>query len=524
MISPMTVTASSSTANTTPRFPAEDPDTPLSTKTERRRREAERRRIGGDDTPQMPRIEKISVRRSLFATVERTPPQEVLRNGTQPLRSPLFIPHQKRTYLQQCFLLERVIAKGKFGEVFACRCRQTDQDFAVKVSLALIRGASKHREAQSHMSIPPHPHLLKIVSAWEQHERLFIQTERCWTSLQDYCSDPERVSDERIWGFTVDLLRAVRHLHGHGMIHDDIKPDNIFLTWDLRCKLGDFGLAVDLTNPVHVKNSDEGDSRYMAPELLAVKPSKASDMFSLGVSIFESRKDVELPETGGTWHRIRRGEIPKEFFKDVCVELIKVFMALMSHDPKDRPTAQELLESPVVKEKVRKRDEQIRKMSLVSFDEAHPVPLPMYSQVPPPVAPPAPSETHSERVYARSAIGDSIDQYLVEVEKQEKRKRAMEQTEEEPREQKEPLKVAGPNFDDSSDDEVEVKLIKKQPLSDSAQKKVVSKPSDEERCIRYKRISAQDESSPRIRGRQKMPRIIAAPNFNMLDEQSDTED
>ncbi|CAL2031248.1 unnamed protein product [Caenorhabditis brenneri] len=493
MISPMTVAPSTAT-NTTPRFPAEDPDTPLSTKTERRRREAERRRLEGDDTPQMPRIEKVSVRRSLFATVERTPPQEVLRNGTQPLRSPLFIPHQKRTYLQQCFLLEHVIAKGKFGEVFACRCRQTGGDFAVKVSLNLIRGASKHREAQSHMSIPPHPHLLKIVSAWEQHERLFIQTERCWTSMQDYCSDPERVSDEKIWGFTVDLLRAVRHLHHYGMIHDDIKPDNIFLTWDLRCKLGDFGLAVDLSNPVHVKNSDEGDSRYMAPELLAVKPNKASDMFSLGVSIFESRKDVDLPETGGTWHQIRRGEIPDKFFKDVCVELIKVFMALMSHDPEDRPTAEELLESPMVREKARRRDEQIRKMGLVA----------------PPAAKPVPSELHSERVYARSAIGDSIEQYLAEVEKLEKRKRAMEKTEERSKEQKETPKVGAINFDDSSDDELEVKLPEK------------SLP-DEERCIRYKRISAQDESSPRT-GRRKMPRIVPTLNFDMLDEQSDTED
>jgi len=49
-----------------------------------------------------------------------------------------------------------------------------------------------------------------------------------------------------IWAYSVDLLLAVKHLHDHNLIHMDIKPENIFIGMDGICKLGDFGLVIDL--------------------------------------------------------------------------------------------------------------------------------------------------------------------------------------------------------------------------------------------------------------------------------------
>lgn len=43
------------------------------------------------------------------------------------------------------------------------------------------------------------------------------------------------------------FLQAVRHLHNHKLVHMDIKPDNIFIGFDGLCKLGDFGLVIDLS-------------------------------------------------------------------------------------------------------------------------------------------------------------------------------------------------------------------------------------------------------------------------------------
>ena len=44
----------------------------------------------------------------------------------------------------------------------------------------------------------------------------------------------------------MDLLKALQHLHDHDLVHMDIKPENIFIGMDGICKLGDFGLMIDL--------------------------------------------------------------------------------------------------------------------------------------------------------------------------------------------------------------------------------------------------------------------------------------
>ena len=49
-----------------------------------------------------------------------------------------------------------------------------------------------------------------------------------------------------VWAYMVDLLQALGHLHDHDLVHMDVKPENVFLGMDGICKLGDFGLMIDL--------------------------------------------------------------------------------------------------------------------------------------------------------------------------------------------------------------------------------------------------------------------------------------
>ena len=64
----------------------------------------------------------------------------------------------------------------------------------------------------------------------------------------------------QIWSYLVDLLLAVQHLHDHDLIHMDIKPENIFIGMDGICKLGDFGLVIDLAK-MDSSKAVEGDPR-----------------------------------------------------------------------------------------------------------------------------------------------------------------------------------------------------------------------------------------------------------------------
>ena len=121
------------------------------------------------------------------------------------------------------------------------------------------------------------------------------------------------ISEDKVWQLLADMARAIKHVHDKGYVHLDIKPSNFFVTKEGQLKLGDFGIAVDLTKIDDLVDSDQcGDSVYMAPELLSQQPLKQRltqkvDIFSLGASLLEIASSMNLPQNGLLWQKLREG-------------------------------------------------------------------------------------------------------------------------------------------------------------------------------------------------------------------------
>ncbi|CAO4363711.1 unnamed protein product [Caenorhabditis nigoni] len=335
-------------------------ETPLSTKRERQALTPRFRR----PAPRM--IKTVPQTRSIWSVRKDTTPQLVTPHGPQALESPHYDRANKQTFFEQVFQIDEIIGRGSFGEVFAARCREDSRLYAVKVSIAPMRqhSMSKYREAESHMIIPPHKNLVKFYRAWEETDRLYIQTELCEQSLQQYCSVKHALPENEIWNIFVDLLEAVHHLHSNDMIHDDIKPENIFLTKHKICKLGDFGLVINLKNPNDVKSAEEGDSKYLAPEVLNGKPTFASDIFSLGVTILEAATDLDVPSNGDAWHQIRNGQIPERFFVGISSDLRVLIEQMINKEPMKRPTSDALRKHMSIRTRLDSRRRYILSMDM----------------------------------------------------------------------------------------------------------------------------------------------------------------
>jgi serine/threonine protein kinase len=101
--------------------------------------------------------------------------------------------------------------------------------------------------------------------------------------------------EKEIWRIFADMARAIKHVHDKGFIHLDIKPSNFFVAKDRTVKLGDFGLAVHESNIEKMLADIEGDSTYMAPELLNKKLTQKCDIFSLGTTLLEIASSLNLP-------------------------------------------------------------------------------------------------------------------------------------------------------------------------------------------------------------------------------------
>ncbi|XP_014666779.1 PREDICTED: membrane-associated tyrosine- and threonine-specific cdc2-inhibitory kinase-like [Priapulus caudatus] len=285
------------------------------------------------------------------------------------IRSPHYKEANKQLYFEQCFEVECKLGEGSFGQVYKVRSKEDGRYYAVKKSQQKFRGESdrlrKLDEVRKHEVLPKHENCVEFFKAWEEKQQLYIQIELCQTSLSNYSEMNHDIPETLIWNYTVDLLLAVKHLHDHDLIHMDIKPDNIFVSQDCVCKLGDFGLVVDLKKG-DISEALEGDPKYMAPELMDGKFGKAADIFSLGVTLLELATDLDVPRGGAAWHLLRSGNIPNYIFKGLQPGLCELLRLMMNPSYIRRPSADDILQMPAVQNHAVRRRRQLLSKKVVN--------------------------------------------------------------------------------------------------------------------------------------------------------------
>ncbi|KAL4224976.1 Protein kinase [Mactra antiquata] len=273
--------------------------------------------------------------------------------------SPGYNQHSRDLYFNQCFEVISQLGVGSFGEVFKVKSKEDGKLYAVKKSRDRFRGQSDRRrkleEVAKQEKLPPHQNCVRIHKAWEERQHLYLLVELCKTSLSNYAESHHEISEQFIWNFLVDLLQAVKHLHENSLVHMDIKPDNIFISHDGICKLGDFGLVIDLSKGSDFSEAQEGDPKYLAPELMDGKFGKPADIFSLGMTVLELASDLDLPRGGEGWHMLRRGQLPENFLRDKSFDLKYVIHQMLDPVPSSRPTADQCLAFPYVRKVLKRR-------------------------------------------------------------------------------------------------------------------------------------------------------------------------
>ena len=150
------------------------------------------------------------------------------------------------------------------------------------------------------------------------------------------------------------LCRAISYAHQHGVIHRDIKPQNIFLASDGTIKLADFGIAT-FQNANHVTRSEIviGSVHYMAPEISQGHPaSERSDIYSMGITFFELITgkvpfDSQSAVTVALMHIKDKFPSIKKFNNKTpqCVE--EIILKAVNKDPIDRYNSAEEMRSAI---------------------------------------------------------------------------------------------------------------------------------------------------------------------------------
>ena len=162
-------------------------------------------------------------------------------------------------------------------------------------------------------------------------------------------------TEDEIIVWLTELLLAVKHIHDKQIIHRDIKPENILVV-DNHIRLGDFGLMKMLTK----KDTAAGTIKYLSPEVFQGKPqSKASDMWAVGFVLGELMA-LRDPFVGAldSWTECKQAvltqtpSLPLEANEYYPHELKEIFASLLEKDPKRRPSVEEVLEIPILKNRI----------------------------------------------------------------------------------------------------------------------------------------------------------------------------
>ncbi|CDF88851.1 ZYBA0S03-03378g1_1 [Zygosaccharomyces bailii CLIB 213] len=217
------------------------------------------------------------------------------------------------------------LGDGQFSKVYQVTFAQTNQRYAVKAIQPNKHNCVKRilqeiklldEINQTTLDQEGKEYVIDFISSWKYQNSFYVMTEYYENGnldgfLQEHIiAKNTRLEDWRIWKIIVELSLALRFIHDScHIVHLDLKPANVMVTFEGNLKLGDFGMATHL--PLEdLAFENEGDREYIAPEIISdcIYDFKA-DIFSLGLMIVEIAANVVLPDNGNAWHKLRSGDL-----------------------------------------------------------------------------------------------------------------------------------------------------------------------------------------------------------------------
>ncbi|XP_055327491.1 wee1-like protein kinase 2 [Paramacrobiotus metropolitanus] len=289
-----------------------------------------------------------------------------------------------------------VVGNGHFGVVTKVRKRLDGVVYAIKRTDDKLKQRSFTdivTEVFALAALESHPNVLRYFSSWVENGYLYIQSEYCdagslRTHINQNIALEKRFEEDEIKRIARQAGSGLVFLHEQKLVHLDVKPDNIFMSYrrmqQSSCspnepkpsdndsgrylyKIGDLGHVRSFRSG-SLDNYNDGDKRYLAPEILhcmseaIADPSKA-DVYSLGITLFETARVCRTEETGTDWKWLdvaqRNGMIPGIAHLNLSLNVL--FQRMTDLNPCQRLSMHEVLNDAAVHAPVAKSMSELQK-------------------------------------------------------------------------------------------------------------------------------------------------------------------
>ena len=285
------------------------------------------------------------------------------------------------------YLIQRIIGLGGMAVVFEAEDLLMHRTVAVKMlkegigdDMTSVKRFINESKAVSMLS---HPNIVSIYDVSVREDLKYIVMEHIrGITLKNYMSRKGKLPVREAISFTEQILRALDHAHSKGIIHRDIKPQNIMLLKNGMIKVADFGIAkLPSAETVTVTDKAIGTVYYISPEQASGKPiDPRSDLYSVGVMLYEMVTGT-LPFSADSPVSVALMQIhntprpPRALCPELPLGLQQIILRAMEKDPDRRyQSAREMLRHIVA---LKNNPDTVFNLSGTQKEEEEEVPMPM---------------------------------------------------------------------------------------------------------------------------------------------------
>lgn len=255
--------------------------------------------------------------------------------------------------LKNRYVLESKIASGGMAEVYLAEDKLLRRKVAVKILHEEYRNDAEfvgkfHKEAEAAAKLA-HPNIVNIYDVGIENDLHFIVMEYVsGNTLKNLIKEKTKIPTLEAVKIGREIAEALSAAHSEGIVHCDIKPQNILMMTDGHAKIADFGIARAVTESTMTYSGNiVGSVHYFSPEQAkGTYITPKSDVYSLGILMYEMITG-SLPFTGDTpvaiaMKHLHDEPMPLRSFDDTIPPIVEaVVMKAIEKDPNMRPTSAE---------------------------------------------------------------------------------------------------------------------------------------------------------------------------------------